>query len=61
MKGVECKQCKLAAEEERVVTSRAFIAYGSPHEMVNSFRYLGRVISEADDDWPAVIRNMAKA
>ena len=29
--------------------------------MVNSFRYLGRVISAADDNWPAVIRNLAKA
>ena len=28
--------------------------------MVNSFRYLGRVILAADDDWPAVIQNLAK-
>ena len=29
--------------------------------MVTSFRYLVRVISAADDDWPEVVRNMAKA
>ena len=29
--------------------------------MVTSFRYLGRVISAADDDWPAVVRNLYRA
>ena len=29
--------------------------------MVTSFRYLGRVISVADDNCPEVIRNMEKA
>ena len=28
--------------------------------MVTSFRYLGRVISVADDDWTSVVPNMAK-
>ena len=51
MKGVECKRWKLAAEEERAVTSREFSADGSPLEMVTSFIYLGRVISAEDDDW----------
>ena len=45
MKGVERKQRKLVAEEDRAVTSRVFIAYGHPLEMMNSFRYLGRVIT----------------
>ena len=35
-----------------------FISYGIPLEIVTSFRYLGRVILEADDDWPAVVRNL---
>ena len=61
MKGMECTRWKLATEEERAVTSRAFSAYERPLEMVNSFRYLGRVISEADNNWPAEIRNLAKA
>ena len=29
--------------------------------MTTSFRYLGRVISAADNDWPEVVRNLAKA
>ena len=29
--------------------------------MVNSFKYLGWMISGADDDFPAVVRNLAKA
>ena len=48
-------------EEESVVTSWAFSAYGRPLEMVTSFRYLRRVISAADDEWPKVIYNLEKA
>ena len=51
----------MAAEEERAVTSRAFRAYGRTLKMVPYFNYLGRVLSAADDDWPAVIRNLTKA
>ena len=29
--------------------------------MVTSFKYLGRVISAADDNWPAVLKNLARA
>ena len=29
--------------------------------MVTSFKYLGRVILATDDDWPAVVRNLAQA
>ena len=28
--------------------------------MVTSFQYLGRVISAADDDWPAVVSNLSQ-
>ena len=51
----------MAAEEARAVTSRAFSAYGRPLEMVPFFKYLGRVLLAADDDWPAVIQNLSKA
>ena len=44
-----------------MVTSRAFNDYGRPLEMVTSFRYPGRVILAAYEDWPAVIQNLAKA
>ena len=43
------------------MTSRAFITYGRPLKMVTSFKYLGRVISAADDDWPEVVQNLLKA
>ena len=29
--------------------------------MVTSFRYLGRVISEADNNWPAVANNLSRS
>ena len=29
--------------------------------MVNSFRYLGRVILAADNDWTSVVRNLSRA
>ena len=48
------------AEEERVVTVRYFRVYGRPLEMVTSFKYLGQVISEADDDWSAVVKNLSR-
>ena len=51
----------MAAEEERVATSRAFSTYGRTLDMVLSFKYLGRVLSVADDDCPAVIRYLVKA
>ena len=44
-----------------MVTSRAFSAYGCPLKMVTSFKYLGQVISEVENDWPEVFRNLVKA
>ena len=43
------------------VTSRVFSTYGCPLKMVLSFKYLGRVISAVEDDWPEVIQKLAKA
>ena len=60
-RGAEQKRRRLAAEEEREITARAISAYELPLEMVTSFRYLVRVISEEDNDWPAVIRNLSQA
>ena len=53
----EWKQRGLAAEESRAVTSRQFSAYIITPEMILSFKYLGRVLLDVDDDWPAVIQN----
>ena len=51
----------MAAEEERVATSRAFSTYGRTLDMVLSFKYLGSLLSAADYDWPEVIQNITKA
>ena len=42
------------------MTSRAFSVYSRTLKMVLSFKYLGRVLSAAYDDWPAVIPNPKK-
>ena len=49
------------AEEEREVTTRAFSAYGRPLEMATSFKYLGRLISTKDNNWPEVVKNFSQA
>ena len=59
--GAERDRQQLAAEEEREVTDRDFSIYRRPLEMVTSFKYLGRVISVTDNDWPAVVNNLAQA
>ena len=51
---------QLVVVEIRAVISRAFSAYGCPLEIFPSFKYLGRVILAADDDWPAVVQNLEK-
>ena len=51
----------MALEEEMAVTSRYFSAYGHTLEVVPSFKYMGRLLLDADDDWMAVIPNIKKA
>ena len=51
---------RLADEELRDSTERAFEAYGAPLENVTVFKYLGRVMMEVDDDWPEVLGNLQK-
>ena len=58
-KRAEQKRWKLVVEESRAVTSRAFRVYGRPLEMVPSFKYLGRVLLKAEDDFPLVVQNLA--
>ena len=49
------------AEEGKAATERAFHAYGKRMQSVTEFRYLGRILTSTDDDWPAVARNLQKA
>ena len=45
----------------RESTDRGYEAYGEPLENVTAFKYLGRVMTEGDDDWPAVVGNLQRA
>ena len=58
--GEEKKRQRLAAVKERDVAARYFSAYEHPLETDTSFKYLGRVISATDNDWPVVVRKLAR-
>ena len=59
--GAERKIRRLAAAEGEAATERAFNAYGRRLNLVKEFRYLGRVLTATDNDWPVVARNLQKA
>ena len=60
-RGAERKLRRLAAPEGEAATERAFHAYGKRMQSVTEFRYLGRVMTSTDEDWPEVARNLRKA
>ena len=47
-------------EEAQLSTVVVFEAYDGPLEMVIEFKYLGRILTELEDDWPAVVKNLLK-
>ena len=51
---------RLAEAEMRVTPERAFHAYGEQMRAVTNFRYLGRVLTNTDDNWPDVAGNILK-
>ena len=60
-RGAERKRRRLAEAEMRVSSERAFEAYGEPIKNVSAFRYLGRVLTDGDDECLAVVGNLGKA
>jgi Reverse transcriptase (RNA-dependent DNA polymerase) len=48
-------------ENEQMAESTVFTVKGNPIERVSEFKYLGRMITETDDDWCAVNRNLKHA
>ena len=60
-KGAERKRRRLAKTETRENAERVFHAYGKRVEAVSEFRYLGRLLTATDDDWPAVAGNIRKS
>ena len=45
----------------RITSEKAFHAYGIQMRAVTEFKYFGRVLTNTDDDWPAVAGNFRKA
>ena len=45
----------------RVTSEKAFHAYGTQMRAGTEFKYLGRVLTSTDDDWPAVAGNIRTA
>ena len=59
-RGADKKRRRLAEVELRERMERALEAYVEPLENVTAFKYLGRVTTEGDDDWPAVVGNLQR-
>ena len=59
--GAERKRRRLAETELRESTEMGFEAYRKQLEAVPSSKYLGRILTARDDDWPAVAGNLWKA
>ena len=57
-RGEERKRRRLAEEEVQAGTDMDITSYGIPLSPFTSFKYLGRVLSAADDNWPAVVHNL---
>ena len=45
----------------RDIMERVFEAYRKPLETVLTFKYLGRLMTAGDYDWPEVAGNLVKA
>ena len=52
--GVDKKRRRLAEEKVRDSTEMAFEVYGKQIQSVPRFKYLGRILTEEDDNCPAV-------
>ena len=59
--GAERKQRRLVAAEMEITSEKEFHAYENKMRAVTEFRYLGRVMTNTNDDWPAVAGNIRKA
>ena len=59
--GVGRKRHQLVETKLRESTEMAFEAYRKQLEAVTIFKYLGRILTAGDDDWPEVEENLGKA
>ena len=61
LKGAERKRRRMADKETRKNSEQTFKAYREPINCVLELKYLGRILTATDDDWPAVVGNPGKA
>ena len=59
--GAERKRRRMAETEMREITEMASEAYRKQLKTVPSFKYLGRIMTAGEEDWPAVAGNLGKA
>ena len=59
--GAERERRRMAETKLRESTEMAFEAYRKQLEAVPSFKYLGRIMTAGDDNWPAVAGNLVEA
>ena len=59
--GAERKRRRLAETEIRESMEMAFEVYGEQLKTVPSFKYLERILTAGDDDWPEVTGKLEKA
>ena len=59
--GADKKRRRLAEAEVRYSAEMAFEVYGEQLHTLPRFKYLGRILTEGDDNWPAVVGNLVKA
>ena len=51
----------MAEEEIQEIEERDFHAHGRPLKTVTSFKYMERILTEVDNDWPTEAGNLKKA
>ena len=59
--GEDKKRWRLTESEVRDSKEMAFEVYGKQIQSVPRFKYLGRILTEGDDNWPVVAGNFSKA
>ena len=61
LKGAERKRRRMADKETRKNSEQTFKAYREPINCVLELKYLGRILTATDENWPAVVGNLKKA
>ena len=56
--GEERKRRCLTEEGSRAGGEASITSYGIPLSLVTSFKYISRFLLAAENDWPAVVRNL---